>query len=138
MSRPVRQNTLEKKLNKWKKVLKLGDWNIQIRYGSNDEMKDHDDVKEECAIGLLDACSHPEKIAKILISKNYFKEPNYPLVWNLDTLIVHELIHIILYDKVENLPKKTRDSKKMIEIEEHICDYFSRIIVDMFKRNKKS
>lgn len=130
MRRRALQKTLEKKVTKWKNVLKLGDWTVIIRYGTTEQVgKDN--------IAFLDECSPSEKVAKIFISKTYFNCEGYDLVWNLDTLILHELIHIITHDKVHALPKSFCNHPKVVELEEHVCDAFARIVRDMYRRKSK-
>ena len=95
MCRPRLQKTLEKKLHRWKKVCRLGDWNINIRYATKfDEDADDIDLSKDLASAVN--CSPPEKVALILINKEYINHPKNNFVFNIDTIILHELMHIAI------------------------------------------
>jgi hypothetical protein len=125
--RGVKSKTLQKKCDKWKKVLRLGDWNITCRYANSSEMKDKETMNED-DIGVLEQCHIHEKIALILINKHYYNHNAFGLSWNLDTLILHELIHIIQSMAMQSLTKKMKESPKMDQVEEFNCDTFAAII----------
>jgi len=134
MSRCVYQTTLEKKLNKWKKFIKLSDWNIQIRYATKTDIDNEEDINLENDLASLITCSPPEKIARILINKNYVKDPDFGKVWNIDTLILHELIHILLYKEIEALYNVVKNRRSINKLEEFVCNSMARIVYDIIHR----
>lgn len=134
MSRCVHQATLDKKLMRWKKVLKLADWDIQIRYATKTDV-DKDSIDPDDDIAALETCSPVEKVARIIINKNYPKFDEYGVVWNIDTLILHELIHALLYEKIHVLPDTIKDHQGMTRLEEFICDSMARIIFDIYQKS---
>ncbi len=125
MSKRVRHSTLIKKLSKWQKVLKLSDWSIRIRFSDEKQMGPNN-------VALLVNCSHDENAAEILIHKYYYKENGYRTLFNIDTLIIHELIHIILNKKLDSFPKMILKNKKFHNFEEFICNHFAIIIYHVF------
>ena len=136
MARGVRTETLQKKCNTWKKRLRLGDWDITCKYPTKaeQEKEDPDDKNrpnfESDTIGCLMECSIPEKIAVIGIRKDYYDHDGYKVSWNLDTLIIHELVHIIqkMGKTTAGIPKKIRDRKDLWVWEEYNCDTFAAIL----------
>lgn len=130
MCRPRLQKTLEKKLNHWKKVCRLSDWNIQIRYATKTD-EEVDNINLERDLASTVNCSPPEKIALVLINKDYVNHPKNNFVFNIDTIILHELMHIIIWEKVDALAEGVLESKNFKTLEEFICDYYARLIFDI-------
>lgn len=128
-TRGVQPATLQKKCDRWKKVLRLNDWDITCRYGSRVELQDEDDPDSDDRIGLLPHCSIPEKIALILIRREYYSHEGYGVSWNIDTLILHELVHILQKMGKQGLPKRLRENDRLrLIFEEYNCDTFAAII----------
>ena len=127
-ARGVQSTTLQKKCDRWKKVLRLGDWDIVCRYATRAERDDPDRLNGGENVAILEECSIPEKIAVIIISRDYFNHEGHGVSWNLDTLILHELCHIIQKMGKHGMSKRTEKSSKFIHFEEHICDSFAAII----------
>jgi len=138
MSRCVYQATLDKKLIRWKKVLKLIDWDIQIRYATKSDI-DKGSIDLEDDLASLETCSPIEKVARILVNKNYPNFDEYNVVWNVDTIILHELIHVLTYEKVHVLPDSIQNHQGLTKLEEFVCDSMARIIFDIYHKstNKK-
>lgn len=137
--RGVQPSTLQKKCNRWKKVLRLGDWDITCRYATKADMDkiDPEDGKsyyEADTIGCLDSCSVSEKIAVITIRRNYFDHDDHGVSWNIDTLIIHELCHIV--EKVgrvqSGLSKVVTKRKDYYNFEEYNCDTVAAIVYFIF------
>lgn len=122
--RKVLTSTLETKLKKWQKKLKLEGWQIKIRYKACG--------KDTAA--QVDFCEPVEKTAVVNISPNYYNREGYNVSWTLDSLIVHELLHIEMWQEVHSLPAKIREHQKFEDFEEYICFRYAKIIVDMNKR----
>lgn len=139
MLKGVRPKTLQNKCNTWAKRLRLGDWTITCKYATKPEMdkvdpEDGSTYFDENTIGCLMECSIPEKIAVIGIRRNYFDHDGYKVSWNLDTLIIHELIHIIekVGKKNSGIPKKIDRRRDFTNFEEYNCDAFAAIIYYMY------
>ena len=136
--RGVRQTTLQKKCNTWAKRLRLSDWDITCKYPTKAEMEKEDpadDYKphfDDETVGCLMECSLPEKIAVVGIRKNYFDHDGFGVSWNLDTLIIHELIHIIEKIGKDKLPKSVISRKDFKEFEEFNCDCFAAILYYLY------
>jgi hypothetical protein len=101
-----------------------------IREDENDNRQFFEPETVAC---LMD-CSTPEKIAVIGIRRDYFNYDGFKQTWNLDTLIIHELIHIIekAGKKSCGISKKIDYSKPFSAFEEYNCDAFSAIIYYLF------
>ncbi len=119
--------TIINKLKFWQKALKIGDWDISIKIA-------RESYVGEGIIAEVIYCAPVEKIAKINLLNNYMKVPGYNISFNIDTIIIHELIHVVLWDKVNFLPTKFRKNKRYIESEEFICDYMAKVIYDGYKK----
>lgn len=140
MAKGVQAKTLQKKCNVWAKRLRLRDWTITCRYATKADMEkeDPDDDYEPSfdseTIGRLQECSVPEKIALILIRRDYFDHTGHKVSWNIDTLILHELIHII--EKIgkthAGLNKNVGARKDYWRLEEFNCDTFSAIVYFLY------
>jgi len=122
--RKIQPSTLVKKLKKFQKWLNLDGWDIKIRYKSCDPD----------TVGEIDFCEPVEKTAIINISSKYFTKEGYNVSWNLDNIIIHELIHIELWEQIDRLPIDIKEHKKFKELEEYICFRYAKIIGDMHKR----
>ena len=89
---------------------------------------------DDDTIGCLMECSISEKIAVVGIRRTYYEHDSYKVSWNLDTLIIHEIIHII--EKVGklncNIPKGIKKRRDFINFEEYNCDTFAAIIYFMY------
>lgn len=129
--RRIASKTLEKKKKRWQKELKLDAWDIKIKFVSAFELGDHNTA------GQIAYCYPNEKSAYIQIVNNYYRYEGYNESWNIDTLIIHELIHVMLHDKGENMPKVIKESTKFYNYEEFICDSFAKIIYDCHKNKSK-
>ena len=89
-------------------------------------------------IAELKEISNTEKVAVIVINNEYYTDPQYGVVWNLDTALLHELIHVVLDEQIGRLAKKVRNNKKFREdFEEFICDKFAWIIYNHVKNRRK-
>ncbi len=120
----VLSSTLEKKLRKWQKRLKLEGWDIKISY----KFCGKDTAAQ------VEYCEPVEKTATVSICPTYYNRQGYRVSWTLDSLIVHELIHIEMWQEVQSLPAKIQDHPKFSNFEEYICFRYAKIIVDMNKR----
>jgi hypothetical protein len=121
----VRQAGLERKLRKWIKHVKLEGWDIKIRFKP---------LKEDIAARIYH-CSPVEMSAIIDIAVDYSDREGYGVSFNLDTLILHELIHVILWEKWDELPNTIKEHKKMELFEEFVCFHFAKIIYDIKRRH---
>lgn len=142
MSKGVQPKTLQIRCNVWAKRLRLSDWTITCKYATKGDM-DREDPEDndkpyfdDETIGHLMDCSLPEKIAVIGIRKNYYDHDGFGISWNLDTLILHELIHIIerLAKSDSAIPGKVRDRADFKNYEEFICDCFASVIYYNFRK----
>jgi len=120
----VRQPGLERKLRKWVRLLKLDGWNIKIRFKA---------LKGSVA-AQVNHCSPVERSAIIDIAVDYSMREGYGISFNVDTLILHELIHVILWEKTEQLPIKIGEHPKLEDLEEFVCYHFAKIIYDVNQR----
>lgn len=130
MMKKINRTSLENKLNKWKKILKLDAWNITINWVKPKTI--NNDLAE------IEICSYPEKVATIAVSTHYDQHAHHGKVFNLDSIILHELIHIVFWEHVQNLPSNFTENKKFEEFEEYMCDYFSRVLIEMKSKSKKT
>jgi len=124
----VSRASLKQKLKYWQRKLKMSNWDIDINYCYNKDWL-NDDV-----LGQLDYCWTSEKVARISICPTYNKTDGNNIAWNIDTLILHELIHALVYDRSISLPISSMNSPRVIEFEEFICDAMAKIIFDCTKR----
>jgi len=125
----------------WQKVLKLTNWTIEFGIVSNEEMRRqteqhqpedgwHEDDNEDDTLAFLVWVRDEEQRAKILFNQDLKKDDEYESVFNLDTLCIHELIHIMAYREFKRLPKYIRRHKKIHQFEEWLCNRFATIIHD--------
>jgi hypothetical protein len=120
---------LKDTLKFWQQRMKLSDWSIKIRYATLSEIASSDTFGDN-TLGQLDCCWYNEKVAVISIHPEYHKADGFDTVWTLATLILHELIHIHLYEKSSKLPVQSQDSPRVWDFEEYICDSLAKIIYD--------
>ena len=121
--RKVLQSTLESRLRKWQKKLKLDGWHIKIRYKS---------CGEDAAAMVF--CEPLERTAIINVHPQYYLKEGYRISWDLDSLIVHELLHVEMWEEINKLPQKMREHVKFEAFEEYLCFRYAKIIVDINKR----
>ena len=134
-TRGVRESTLIKKVSRWKPVLKLKDWDISIRYAKQKELESvQKKDSKKIIFGWVDDCDSAAKRASILINRNYHTGPGHKTSWNIDTLIIHELVHVVLWAHSENIPENIRKHSKVFDFEEFVCDSFADIIYCIFVR----
>ena len=136
MKRRVSEKTLENRINKWKHILKLDGWSIRFKFVAPMKMEE----KDKTILAMVKHCSPNEKVADLLFNNKSPSYEGFDSSWNLDTLIIHELIHVHLYEKSELLAQGlTDDVVEIFEIlEEFICDSFAKIIFDTISLEKKS
>lgn len=126
--RRVLPRTLKKKLRKWQTALKLDGWDIKIKYKHCGK----DDAAE------VEFCEPVERTAVINISPNYYNREGYNVSWTLDELIIHELIHVVLWEPCHSyFSSKIRGSQKFEDFEEFVCFHFAKIIGDIRRRSSK-
>lgn len=138
----VLPKTLQIRCNMWAKRLRLSDWTVACKYATKTDMdrQDPEDNNkpyfDDETIGHLTDCSIPEKIAVICIRRNYYDHDGFGISWNLDTLILHELIHIIenLAKANSGVPNKIKDRNDFIDYGEYICDCFASVIYYNFRK----
>lgn len=126
----VHQSGLERKFYKWVKCLKLEGWNFKIRFKAIVPEEGNDGHKPFPA-AWVEHCSPVERTAVINIATDYCARLGFGVSFNLDTLIIHELIHIILWDERDRLPTRVSNSSKFNSFEEFVCFHFSKIIYDV-------
>lgn len=131
MKKPVQIATIRRKINKWKKVLGLDAWRIKARYVPSSELLDEDTIAQ------VDYCYPAERQAQIAVDENYHLNPEIDEVFNIDSILVHELIHIMLWDRTDSLPEKIKDEESITSLEEFVCNSFAKIIYDLSKSKKK-
>lgn len=130
--RGVRQTTLEKKTTKWKKILKLQNWSISVRYANKKEI---DEQNKKIIAAYVSHCDCAAKRASILVNRKYYEIVGYKTAWNVDTLLLHELIHIAIWSQTIRIPDTIAGHKSIENLEEFICDFFGDIIYNIFYHN---
>lgn len=120
---PIKE--LRELLKFWQQKMKLLDWDIRIRYASKADILDPEQFGDG-TLGQLDMCWPDEKVAQISIHPRYHKADGYNIAWNLDTLIIHELIHTHLSEKSNELPEEILVG----DFEEFVCNSLGKIIYD--------
>jgi hypothetical protein len=120
MKRRIHDKTLEKKVRKWVNVLGLNDWEINAKFIPRHKGKFKKDEQAEVTYYWN------EKVANINFNSTYYKDKDCGKVWNIDTLIIHELIHVVLSERMDGLPENVVE--KISDLEEFIADYFATII----------
>lgn len=132
-TRGVRPSTLQKRLVRWKTVLKLGDWAIDIRYATKNELEQQkENEKDPGSLAFVPICDPAAKRAQVLIARDYHEEIDHKKSWNLDTIIIHELIHIVLWAEMSELPEKFQKHNKIKKLEELVCNSFADIVYNIF------
>lgn len=129
-TRGVRESTLAKRLARWKPVLKLSSWDITIRYAKKAELEKEQkkELKDRIILAFVIDCDPAAKRATVLVNRDYHKVAGHKQSWNIDTLILHELVHIVLWGKSDAIPEKIRNHSKVDDLEEFACDAFADII----------
>ncbi len=128
-------------LEHWQTVLKLTNWTIEFAVISEENMLEEilenqpeggwsQSDLEESASAFLVWVRQDEQCAKILFHEDMKDDVEYGSVYNLDTVCIHELLHIMLNEQFGLFPKHIRTHKKVHLFEEWICNRFSRIIYD--------
>lgn len=126
---------------KWKDLLGLAGWDFRVTlvdgYGMAERIKEYElgsnnpTDPEDVVLGCVTHCYPVEQAATIQFRKD---APKFFSPWvNLDTLVCHELIHVLVRDQFDRLPKSAQKSKKTGELEEFICDRFSYILYKALK-----
>jgi len=121
----VHQAGLARRLRYWMRALKLEGWTIKIRFRT---VPSGDDTVAE-----LEHCSPVERAAAIFVAEDYAGRAGHGVSFNLDTLILHELIHVVLWDEWERLPTRTKGRADVKRLEEFVCFHFAKIIYDLKK-----
>ncbi len=136
-------------LAKYKKILGLDGWDLKVAICSaismNTKIKEFETDESETAmtttdmdeivLGCVTHCHPIEQVATVQFRRDAAK---YFGPWvNLDTLVCHELIHIVVRSEFDRLPKSAQRSKRTGELEEFICDKFSHIIAKAFEEDSK-
>ena len=136
-------------LSKYKKILGLSGWDLKIAICSpksmNAKISEYESSEtgtqasasdvDEIILGCVTHCLPIEQVATVQFRRDALK---YFGPWiSLDTLVCHELIHIVVRSEFDRLPKSAQRSKKTGELEEFICDKFSHIIAKAFDENKE-
>ena len=134
----IKKSDLNSKVDFWKKVLGLDGWEIKTTIISSSEMYnlvkklEGEADKNELIYAVLVNCHPVEQIASIAFLKNADK--HFGIQLNLDTLIIHELIHVATQEKFDNLPETIGNSNKIKELEEYIADFFARKLYLVYKK----
>lgn len=125
-------------VRKWKKVLGLNGYDIKIILANQKRL---DEVilattgskrdEDEIILGCVVECHPVEQCATIVFLRD--APIHFGFQINLDTLVIHELIHVLVSAPFTALPKAARKSKRTDELEEFICDKFSYLIWKAFK-----
>jgi len=121
----------------WADVVGLGGWDIKVIIANKkavSEIVRSTDPKsdpEDLILGAVIESYPTEQVASIVFDKDADKEFGMQLC--LDTLVLHELIHVAICDKIDRLPKVARNSPRVKELEEWACDFFARKIFNMYK-----
>lgn len=124
MKRRITIRTLENKLKKWQTILKLDGWNITAKFVPQNKLLDAETTAQ------VESCFPSEKVAVIIIYDKYLEHNGYNVSWNIDTLIIHELIHVLLWEKTDEMPASIQGHSKFKLFEEFLCDSFAKILFD--------
>ena len=134
MARRIADKTLRAKISKWKKTLKMSDWTIKAKFVPPHVLKENPLEFEYETVAYVKSVYPDELVAEIEFNSRYYEVEGYKLSWNIDTIIIHELIHVLLHEKTEAFHPSTRESSKLYNYEEFICNSFSKIIYDQSKK----
>jgi hypothetical protein len=122
-------------VEKWKKILGLSGWDLSLAICSADSMNERISsynaeslIADEIVLGCVTHCYTVEQVATIQFMREAPK--HFGVMINIDTLVCHELIHVLVRAEFDRLPKAAQKSKRLGELEEFIADRFSYI---MFK-----
>lgn len=126
MPKRIYQSTLEKKCKKWQKVLKLSDWNITVKFASQSQIGNN-------TLAMIKDVYQTEKVAIIEVLNTYYNEVGHGHKFNIDTLLLHELVHLLVWEEHDRLPPDIRKSKAFLDFEEFLCDSFAAITYDIKK-----
>ena len=126
MKRRINTSVLEKKKKKLQHLLKLDNWTINIKFVPKSRLPD------ERTTAQVDYCSCSERVASVVIYDKYWLHDGFEVAWNLETLLLHEFIHILLMEQFMHLPHMIQENAKFMELEEFICDIFAKIIFDTY------
>ena len=113
-------------VKKWKKIMNLSDWKIQITYADIYEYADEDSNR-----GLIAAAFdvYPaEKKATIHVDHNYHFVKGNNFGWNLDTVVIHELTHILLTAYRDMLSERIMNNEGFKQFEENVCDTIADLL----------
>ena len=97
--REVRQS-----LARWQQVMKVSDWEIDVKVvaertmlreiNENQPEGGWADDDDSSAHALLVWVRPEEQVAKILFHRDIKSDPEYGIVFDLESLVIHELLHI--------------------------------------------
>jgi len=122
-------------VEKWKKILGLAGWDLSLAIVSDESMKARiatyndeptDKFDDEIVLGCVTHCYPVEQCATVQFMREAPK--HFGTMINLDTLVCHELIHVLVRAEFDRLPKAAQKSKRLNELEEFIADRFSYIM----------
>lgn len=123
----IKVSTLHKKLEYWQNIVGLRGWDVRIKF----------EKLRQDEIAKVEACYPVERTAVISVRDDYYKDKDCGIQWNLDTVICHELLHLVFWDTIGDMPKVVKYNKKFQAFEEWICDYFSRVFYNVCKKVEK-
>lgn len=143
MSTRLTKKEVRDSLEYWQKVLKLTNWTIEFSIISEEEMLrqielhqpeggwSKDEMEQYAsAHAFLVWVRQEEQRARILFHRDVKRDDEYGSVFNLDTLCIHELIHVMLDQEFKKFPKYIRRHKKVHAFEEWLCNRFAALIHD--------
>ena len=137
MRRPKQAISIEalrKKLSFWQKKMDMADWEISIEYADSHKIgKD--------SVALIEVDERMDRMAKIFIWDQYHKTEHYNVRYNLDTVIIHELVHAFINEPMRPIPAKIRKRTYLHDFEEWLCDNFAdimyRVVTGKFAKKVK-
>lgn len=133
MHRKIQLKTLVRLCTLWKNRMMLSDWIISIKYATKEQIKKQH-RKDDICIGYVGDCNSDDKVACIYINPEYHKIPGYKESWNIETVIIHELMHIHVSEAGGKIPEKIEKLPEWEPIEEFICDRTAMLI---YRQHKK-
>ncbi len=138
MKRRISDRTLGTKIKKWQHILKLDGWTLTFKFIPPTTFKKME--KEKSILAMVNHASPNEKVAEMLFNNKYHTYDGFGASWNIDTLIIHELIHIHLFEKSDQLEKAIPEEVEEVftQYEEFLCDSIAKIIYDLDLGEKKS
>lgn len=128
-------NILAPVVERWKKILGLSGWDLSLAIVSDESMKsriakfnEDESAKDdgEIVLGCVTHCYPVEQCATVQFMREAPR--HFGTMVNLDTLVCHELIHVLVRAEFDRLPKAAQKSKRLDELEEFIADRFSYIM----------